>query len=548
MLPHPPLTLAGERDYAPRMLETAPGRRLAILLGLLFALGAGVAAGPALAQPDEATTAEAEEAAEENAPIPPPRRFVTHHDGTFGGVAMRYTVTAGETYLRDEDGEPKAAIFTFAYTRDDAGANADGTTPRPVTFVWNGGPGSASLWLHMGAIGPKRVSVPSDALHPGAPPYPILDAPETILDVTDLVFVDPVGTGFSRALGDHDPAEFWGLREDAEAMAELIRNWITENGRWNSPRFLLGESFGTTRAAAVAGILEGDPETMSLNGLVLVSQALDYTGSSPWRDNLVAYVTYVPTMAATAWYHDQVEPRPADLESFLAAARAFAIDELLPALFRGTTLDDATRARVRDRLAYFTGLEPAYVERADLRVQGFRFAKELLRDRGLAVGLLDARYTTDEIDDLEVEPETDAADLAISSAFKSALMAYMHDDLEIDWDRLYLAPADPRLSNEWRWRPVPDDAYWEPMPVNTAPDLSRALRRNPDLRVLVASGYYDLVTPFFDAEYTLGRHGIQRDRVDYRYYPGGHMMYVHEPSRTRFLDDVREFIRREAVD
>jgi carboxypeptidase C (cathepsin A) len=354
--------------------------------------------------------------------------------------------------------------------------------------------------------------------------------------------VDPVGTGFSRALGDHEGKEFWGLVEDATSIAEFIRDWVTNNGRWNSPKFLLGESFGTTRAAAVANLLENDI-SMSLNGIIFVSQALDYVGSSPYfDDNMIAHVTYLPTMAATALYHDKVKPEPDDFEAFIDEARAFASDELLPGLFKGNALDDTVRRRLLDRLAYFTGLDKQYIERANLRVNGFRFAKELLRDEGLALGLLDARYTRDDIDDLEADVENDAASIAISSAFKTAMMDYMRNDLQVDWDRVYMVPGDPELQENWRWRPVPDDEPWEPMPINTARDLSSALRNNPSLKVLVASGYYDLVTPFFDAEYTLNRHSISADRVAYRYYTGGHMMYVNEPSRTQLLADVREFI------
>ncbi len=471
--------------------------------------------------------------------IAPASTFISQHSGRFNGEKIDYTVTAGETYLRDKEGEPKAAIFTFAYTQKDV---ADSRT-RPVTFIWNGGPGSASLWLHMGSLGPKRISVPSDASYPGTSPYPILDAPETILDVSDLVFVDPVGTGFSKALGEHENKEFWGLTEDAQSMAEFIRDWITAQGRWNSPKFLLGESFGTTRAAAVANILEKD-FMISLNGIVFISQALDYMGSSPYvRDNIISYVTYLPTMAATALYHGKVHPQPSDLEAFTQDARAFAVDELLPALFKGNTLEQASRDHLRERLAYFTGLSAEYIERANLRVNGHRFAKELLREKGLAIGLLDARYTRDDMDDLNADVESDATDGAISSAFKAALMDYMHHDLNVAWDRLYMAPADSELNKSWRWRPVPDGQAWEPMAVNTARDLSNALRINPRLRVLVAAGYYDLITPFFDAEYTLHRHDIPADRIEYRYYGGGHMMYVNEPSRTNLLSDVRAFIK-----
>jgi carboxypeptidase C (cathepsin A) len=474
-------------------------------------------------------------------PIPQPTLFVSEHSGRFNGQSIDYTVTAGETYLRDKDGNPKASIFTFAYAKNDV----DDDEVRPVTFLWNGGPGSASLWLHMGSFGPTRVAVPSDASHSGAPPYPVLAAPETILDVTDLVFVDPVGTGFSRALGEHESKEFWGLKEDARSMAEFIRTWTTENGRWNSPRFLLGESYGTTRAAAVAKILEGE-FMMSLNGIIFISQALDYQGSTPYiRDNIVAHITYLPTMSAAAWYHNKISPKPPNLEAFLDESRAFATDELMPALFRGNTLSDTTRANIRDRLAYFTGLSPEYVDRANLRVQGRRFAKELLREDGLAIGLLDARYTTDDIDDLNADPAGDAADYAISSAFKSVLMQYMHDDLGVDWDRTYLAPADDELSDQWRYRTVADDKSYEPMFVNTARDLASALRINPGSKVLVASGYYDLVTPFFDAEYTLSRHDIRSEQTIFKYYGGGHMMYVNEPSRATLLEDTREFIQQQ---
>lgn len=475
----------------------------------------------------------------EAVPIPEPQSFVTAHSGRFNDVRIDYRVTAGETYLKDDDGKPKASIFSFAYVRQ----TGDPAASRPVTFVWNGGPGSSSVWLHMGTLGPRRISVPSDADRPGPAPYPILEAPETLLDITDLVFVDPVGTGFSRPLGDHEGKEFWGLVEDAASVSEFIRDWITANGRWNSPKFLLGESFGTTRAAKVAHILEADMN-IGLNGIVFISQALDYAGSTPYvDDNLISFVTYLPTMAAAAAYHGRVTPAPTDLDGFLDEARAFATDELLPALFKGNRIGDSEADRVRDRLAYFTGVSPAYVEAANLRINGRRFAKELLRRDGLAIGLNDARYTRDDIDDLDADLESDASSDALSAPFTAALMDYMHQDLDVRMDRPYRISGGDELSNHWRWRPVPDDESWEPRWVNTAHDLSEALRINPSLRVFVASGYYDLITPFFDAEFTLNRHGIQADRVDYTYYTGGHMMYVNEPSRTRLLEDLRRFIR-----
>lgn len=478
---------------------------------------------------------------ESNAPIPPPSIFSSEHKGRFNGESISYKAIAGETYLRDLDGEPKASIFTFSYLKK----TTKNAQTRPVTFVWNGGPGSASTWLHMGGYGPKRIVVPSDATHPGLPPYDIKDAPETLLDITDLVFIDPVGTGFSRALGEYEGKAFWGLYEDAQSMAEFIRTWLTDNNRWNAPKFIIGESYGTTRAAAVTKILEQEMD-ISVSGLLFVSQALDYQGSSPYiRDNLIAHITYLPTMAATALYHGKITPVPESKEDFIQAAREFATNELLPALFKGSTISDQEFKNVAERLSYFTGLDKAYIEQVNLRVQGFRFAKQLLREQGRAVGLLDGRYVRDGIDDVSADVDADAGSEAISAAYKAALMVHMRSNLGVNWDRQYLSPADPELSPNWRYRTSPDGSSYEPVYVNTAHDLSEAMRANPYLGVFVASGYYDLVTPFFDAEYTLNRHEIPKQRVQYEYYEGGHMMYVNEAERVQLLDDSRRFMQQQ---
>lgn len=498
---------------------------------ILFVLSA--CSGTALADTHEVPATE---------PIPEPQAFVSEHRGRFNGVNVNYTARAAETYLRDIQGSPRASIFTFDYLAKDPKPG------RPVTFVWNGGPGSASGWLHMGTFGPKRVLVPSDAQHAGNPPYPIVDAEETILDVTDLVFVDPVGTGYSRALGEHEGKEFWGLVEDADSIAAFIRQWLSDNQRWNSPLFLLGESFGTTRAAVVADTLINDYDT-PVSGIVFISQALDYAGSSPYiPDNLISFITYLPTMAATAYFHGKVEAEGASLEEWVQQARVFATEELLPALFRGNTLPSATRIRVQKELSRLTGLSEGYVDRANLRIRGFRFAKELLRNEGKVVGLLDARYTGDPVDDQTARTSFDAASNGISSAFKSALMSYIQGELAVVWDRDYLSPADPKLSEQWNWNPNGRDASWEPHWVNTAHNLVAAMEANPALRLFVASGYYDLITPFFDAEYTLNRYGISADRVDFKYYGGGHMMYVNEEARLRLLEDVRTFIESQTGD
>lgn len=492
--------------------------------------------------PGYRTWAQAESAGEEEPAttpsVPEPERFVTEHTGTFGGATLRYTATAGDTYLRDEQGEPRATIFSFAYTRSEAKDTS--TRNRPVAFVWNGGPGSSSVWLHMGTFGPKRVDVPSDARDAGVPPYDLVDNPSTPLDLTDLVFVDPVGTGFSRALGEHENEEFWGLEEDAQSIAEFIREWITENGRWNSPKYLIGESFGTTRAAAVAGLLEGGEPVIRLNGLVLVSQALDYEGSTPSHDNTRSYLTYLPTYAATAWYHGKVD-KSVPLERFLEQARAFTYDEYAPALLRGSRLDPKTRTHLAERLSYFTGLDQKYIELSDLRILADRFRKELLRTAGKAVGRLDSRYVVDEIDDLAETPDGDAASYAVDGAYTATLNELMRRELGVETDRPYNVSGSDELGSKWRWMPT-TDTYHEPVFVNVARQLSQAMRRNPSLRVLVASGYFDFATPFFDAEITFDRYGLPRDRVRMTYYEAGHMMYLHRPSMDRFLKEVREFL------
>ncbi|GAB5414883.1 MAG: peptidase S10 [Congregibacter sp.] len=531
------MSIAGLNVSSYARFLTPCHRKISALAGSLLVAALTVSS-PTIADADADADKEAlKSPSSSSTPTPTPKEFSSTQQGSFNGKRLNYTARAGETFLLDRNGEPTASIFSFDYLGRDGGKN------RPVTFVWNGGPGSASLWLHMGTFGPKRVVVPSDAKHAGAPPFPIVDAAETILDVTDLVFIDPVGTGYSRALGEHHGKEFWGLNEDAESMAAFIKRWLSQNKRWNSPRFLLGESFGTTRAARVAELLESE-YNVALNGLVFISQALDYAGSSPYiPDNLISHVTYVPTMAATAYYHGRVDAGDLTLEEWVQASREFAVERYLPALFKGNTLSEEEFAAVRDELAKFTGLTPDYVEKAGLRVRGNRFAKELLRNEGLTVGMLDARYIGDPVDDLTDRPENDAASNAISGAYYAGLLSYLQSDLGVNWDRDYLSPADPELSEHWNWNPEGREANWEPHWVNTAHSLVAAFETNPNLKVLVASGYYDLVTPFFDAEYTLNRHGIARGRIQYRYYGGGHMMYVNEEARLELLRDVRAFIR-----
>lgn len=470
--------------------------------------------------------------------VPAAKSFVTFHQGIFGGKNIRYKATAKETYLKNDKGEAVASIWSVAYTQE----GVTDQSKRPVTFVFNGGPGSASIWLHMGMFGPKMVKVDSDAKKDdGAAPYTLLDNKETILDLSDLVFIDPVGTGYSRVVGNGKVEDYWGLKEDATSIAKFMRTWVTENKRWISPKYIAGESFGTTRAAAVANALERDGQTMDLNGLILISQALDYTGSTSIHDNITSYLTYLPSMAATAWYHKKAG-QGKTLEAFIEECRKFTYDVYAPALYRGNLLSAAEQSALAERLAYFIGLDKNYILKSNLTVLMHRFQKQLLADQGLAIGRLDGRFMGDEADKVSEGPDLgDPSDYQIAGAYTAALNHYLASSLRVDMDRPYLTSND-EVGEKWRWRPVPDGQYWEPMPVNVARQLGETMRRNTAMKVLVASGYYDLICPFFDTEYTFARNGIVKERVTKTYYEAGHMMYLHEPDRLKLAVDVRKFL------
>ena len=361
------------------------------LIGLALALAAS--AGIAQTQTQTQTRPPAPAAAPPAATTPPakveapkpapeaviPQKRTTRLSGTFGGQRVNYSATIGETIIKGEDGTPKAAIVTTAYVKE-------GRDPaRPVTFLFNGGPGSGSVWLQMGAFGPKRVAIPSDGTDDGAPPYPLLDNPDSLLDVTDLVFIDPPGTGFSRLIGKTEGKEFYGVTADAKAVAEVIRRWLNDNGRWNSPKYLGGESYGTTRSARGATACSNSTyNDVALNGVILISTVLDFVAVADRAGNELSYITTLPSMAAAAHFHGKAPSGP--LEPFLDEARAWAIGPYATALLKGQKLEGEERAAIRRQLARFTGLSETYLDQADLRVSADRFYKQLLRDRGLSIG------------------------------------------------------------------------------------------------------------------------------------------------------------------
>lgn len=457
-------------------------------------------------------------------------RVESQHRGTFGGSTFDYLARAEEVVLRDDAGKPEAGIFCVAYLRQGVDS-----AQRPVTFLWNGGPGSSSVWLHMGAYGPWRVDVPSDARDDGGPPYSLVPNPDTFLDLSDIVFVDPVGTGFSRPLGEKTGKDFYGVAQDARAMARFIRQWLSQNQRWNSPKFLGGESYGTTRAAAVVRELEGGYNDVSLNGILLISTILDFTIENHSPGNELPNAMHLPTMAATARYHGKAGQNLA-LEDFVREAREYALGDYTLALMQGQALPAAQAEKVRDRLAYFTGLDPQYIENSNLRLRPWQFQKELLRDRGLSVGRLDSRYAGEDLDRVGDSPDTDPSFYGIDGAYTAAINQHLRANLLWTGSRQYNIIG---LGEAWDWKlPSGSKDY-----LSVAPYVNKALRQNRHLHVFVAQGYYDFATPFLAAEFSLNRPGMVLDRIHFAYYESGHMMYVHHPSLDKLLADTRAFLQ-----
>jgi len=465
---------------------------------------------------------------------PEPRKSVTEHRVNIDGQTVRYTATAGTKHLKNDAGEAVAEVFYVAYTRD----RVRDPEERPVLFSFNGGPGSSAVWLHLGTFGPKRIQF-EDAEQPTPPPHEFVDNAYSILDKTDLVFIDPVGTGYSRVVGEGNTEDFWGVEQDIESMSEFIRLWITRNDRWDSPKFLAGESYGTTRVAGLVDRLQNN-EGMFFNGVALVSSILNFQTARFETGNDLPYVLFLPTYAATAWYHEALENRPEELEPFLDEVRDFAENEYVSALMKGSRLDEDERREIAERLSEYTGLDADYIERANLRIGMGRFNKELLRDEGKTVGRLDSRYLGRDRDDAGESYEYDPSYSAILGPYTSAMNHFLHRELEYEEDRKYEILSGNVIGN-WDWEVTGRTGY-----VNMAENLRRAMSQNPHLKVLVANGYYDLATPFYASEYTFDTmqldDDIRENNVDFTYYPAGHMMYIHPPSLRQLRDDMVEFI------
>jgi carboxypeptidase C (cathepsin A) len=490
---------------------------------------------PAAAQtPPAPEKAEPKDKEKKTAPAPEEKSAVTRHTLILEGKKLAYTATAGTLLLKEDDGTVKASIFYIAYTLDGVKDPAS----RPVTFAFNGGPGAASLWVHLGAFGPKKVAQTPEGMGL-RPPGRLVDNDLSVLDVTDLVFIDPVSTGFSRAAPDQDPKQFHGLNKDIDAVARFIRLWTTRNQRWASPKLVAGESYGTTRAAGLAFHL-ADRYGMMLNGVVLISTILNWQNQEFNVGNDTACYIHLPTYAATAWYHKKLPPElSGDLFKTLAEVEAFALNEYAPALLLGDRLPDDRRREIAGKVTRYTGLSREYVERSNLCPVIYRFTKELLREEGKTVGRLDTRFTGYDLDAAGAEPEFDPSMASLDGPYAAAINDYIRRDLKFESDLVY-----ERLASVWPWTWDNDNRY-----VNVAEALRRAMTRNPDLKVLMQGGVYDLATPYFDSIFTRDHLGLPKElrgNVKVELYEAGHMMYIRDVDHRKFKKDLAAFIQEAA--
>jgi carboxypeptidase C (cathepsin A) len=506
-------------------------RRLVVLCAVLFALQSPLLS---RAQDKDAKPADAAPPAA----TPKEESSVTDHTVRIAGQTIPYKATAATILLKNEKDEPTALIYFTAYTRSDV----KDLSQRPVAFIYNGGPGSSSLWLHMGSFGPKRVAV-SDAEATPPAPYKLNDNAYCLLDKSDLVFIDPVGTGFSHAVGKAQDKDFWGVDEDVKSLAQLIDAYISRNDRWNSPKFLIGESYGTFRSAALSNYLQSN-NGMYFNGIVLISSVLDLGTISfnPGED--MPYIFYLPSYAATAWYHKTLTDRPAELLPFVEDARRFAVSEYAAALMKGSRLSSAEKTDMAKKLSHFTGLSEDYLLKADLRVALPQFMKELLRSRGLTTGRLDARFSGFSYDLLGEYAESDPQDNAITGPFTAVFNNYIRTELKFGQDKVYHSQADHAFQS-WNWKHNAGDNFGFPGSPNVEGDLIQALLTNPHLKVEIENGYYDLATPFFATEFTVEHLGLPeklQKNITLQYYGAGHMMYVREDDLAKLKANVANFI------
>ncbi|MCU0492731.1 MAG: peptidase S10 [Chloroflexaceae bacterium] len=468
----------------------------------------------------------------------------TRHSLTIQGRTIRYTARAGTMVLKEEtegegeksglsEGEKaRATIFFISYTQD----GADASRPRPITFAFNGGPGSSSVWLHLGVFGPRRVQM-SGSTAPMPPPYRLVDNDQSILDQTDLVFIDPVSTGYSRVVAGDKAKDFHGFTKDIESVGDFIRLYTTRYNRWNSPKYLAGESYGSTRAAGLAGYLH-ERHGMYLNGIILVSAVLNFQTVDAQPGNDLPYILHLPTYTASAWFHNRLDDDlQHNLHDTLKEAEQFARTEYTLALMQGAALPAEEREQIVRKLARYTGLSPSYLGRCDLRPEIMRFTKELLRDQGRTVGRLDSRFTGSDRDAAGEQPEFDPSMAAITGPYTALIYDYVRGSLKFESDLTYEVLTG-RVS-PWNVKEF-ENRY-----IDVADTLRKAMRMNPHLRVYIASGYYDLATPYFATDYTVNHLGLDAEaqkNISMGYYEAGHMMYIHPESLAKMKRELSQFI------
>jgi carboxypeptidase C (cathepsin A) len=508
-----------------------------------FLLSAFTASAPrvyAQAPPPDAAAhkdADKDKEKEKETPIPSEKAVTTHHELTLAGKTLKYTATAGTLLVRDEEDKPYGSIFYVAYTLDGA---EPGT--RPVSFLYNGGPGSATLWLHMGSFGPVRVQTDSPNATAG-PPFKLVPNEYSLLDKSDLVFIDAPLTGYSRAVGKGTAKDFAGVDQDLKAFDRFIIRYITANQRWNSPKFLIGESYGTTRSAALADML--GENGVQLNGVVLVSSILNYNIRAGGYDNI--YVFNLPSYAAAAWYFNKIPNKPADLGAWVEQARKFASGPYAEALFQGDKLADAQRDAVAKEMSRLTGMSVDYIKEAKLRVSPTRFRKEVLRDEGKTLGRYDMRFEGVDTDSAGENPSYDASDTGISGAFVALLHDYLQRELKYDSTDAYRPSAGTIGEWDWKHRPTSGGMGFggaQSQPY-VAADLAAAIRKNPHLKVFSANGYFDLATPFFATEFDLNHVNLDpplQGNIKFGYYPSGHMIYLNVDALKQLKADLAGFI------
>ncbi|MDG1105509.1 MAG: carboxypeptidase [Cyclobacteriaceae bacterium] len=452
------------------------------------------------------------------------------------GKTIQLIAISGTYKLRDEANNPLALFGYTSYMKEGA------KKTRPIVFAFNGGPGSSSFWLHMGVLGPKRITV-NDPDYTAAAPYQIVNNNYSILDIADLVMIDPVGTGLSVPLGAHTFDEFWGVDQDIRSISLFITQYLIEQGRMNSPKFLLGESYGTFRNAGIMDHMLN--QGIAMNGVIMVSAVFDLRTLIFPPDDDIPYLMHFPTYAASAWYHNQIPDKEPNLEKFIDEIRSFTENSYAPALFKGDRISSEQKNTVAGQLAKYTGLSKDYWLKSNLKVAGSEYFAEALRSKGLVIGRLDSRYTGINQDLISQFGSHDPQSAAISPAYITGFLDYFHNTLGVRKDLQYTITAGRREGFEWDWYHKGNERWNTQAAINTAPDMARALSRDPNMKVLILNGYYDIATVFYGVEYTIDHLGLTpeiRDNIIMKYYEAGHMMYTHHPSLIKFKEDVGSFI------